>query len=484
MPEPLLFYDLVMKSVSQSESLTLKVLFSNNSSATKYSGMLLRSYLSLGVLLSANGLLCEAGAAVIEPRKTPFKDSVHVDASSSEVSNNDESSAMLTKPTAQSHYIHAIENLKKKEYKDALYDVSLAIKENPKLVLAYNLRARIYGLLGEYGKAMMDLKNAKRLAPKDIGALTEQGIVEIRFANYDKAIKCFKEANSIKESADAIISCGTCLLEQGKIDDAIKQYQKAVELDPAKPGNASLGVAYSIMGDAENSISNHTINIEANKDDMQGYKDRAWAYNNAGEFAKAIADCSKAIEINKDFATAYSTRATAYAGLGQKKRAVRDFTKALSLDAQYLKKYGKQVSPDELARIYLRRAFFDLVDGKFEPAINESKKVVKMAHIAPRIKAMAFLTIARANNLLGRYEAALKNSTFAINAYPFPLGGFFDRAFAYEQIGKPALAAKDYEKAAQRKNFYDGIGLIKPQSDSSRKLEATGPLTKDGFLTD
>ncbi len=358
--------------------------------------------------------------------------------------------------------MQSVENLRKKEYKKALVEASFAIKESPKWTLAYNLRARLYGLLGQYKKALDDLRLARKIDPKDVGAITEQGILELRFSNYDKALECFEKTNSMKENADSTLSIGTCFLETGKIEDAIKRYEKALELDPKKPANASLGVLYSIIGDNEKSILHHTKNLSANNDDQQGFKDRAWAYNNAGEFAKAVDDCTKAIELNKDFATAYSTRGTAYAGLGQKRKATRDFQKALELDAQFLKKYGTMVSPDENARISLRRAFIDLVESKYEHAINESKKVTKMTHIAPRIKAMAYLTLARANNSLARYGDALKFSDLAIQAYPYPLGGYFDRAFAYEHLGKTELASADYAKAKERPNFYDRIELIKP----------------------
>lgn len=410
-----------------------------------------------------------AKAAVIESHKTPFKDTGTVDSSSTwngldEERSTFESGANKSKPTAQSYYIRAVENLKKKEYKTALLEASLSIKENPKWALAYNLRARIYGLLGQYNKAMDDVRISKKIAPKDMSAFTEEGIVELRFANYDAALACFEKANKIKENADSLISCGTCLLEQGKLDEAIKRYEKALEIDPQKPGDASLGVLYSIMGQTEKSIEHHSRNLSANKDDSQGYKDRAWAYNNAGEFRKAIDDCTKAIELNKEFATAYSTRGTAYAGLGQKKKASRDFQKALELDALFLKKYGSLISPDEMARIYLRRAFIDLVDGKFQHAINESRKVIKMSHIAPRIKAMAYLTIARANNSLARYDDAVRYSSLAIDAFPYSLGGFFDRAYAYEHLGKAELASADYAKSKERSNFYDRIELIKPAS--------------------
>lgn len=407
-------------------------------------------------------------AAVVEYHQIPFKDPSSTSSwptsasDQSERSNN--SAALLSKPTAHSYYVQSVENLKKKEYKKALTEASFAIKLSPKWALAYSLRARLYGLLGQYRKALSDLRVAKKIAPKDMAAITEQGILELRFCNYDKALECFEKANSVKENADSTSGIGTCLLETGKIDDAIKRYEKALELDPKKPANASLGVLYSIIGDNEKSISHHTKNLTANNDDQQGFKDRAWAYNNAGEFAKAIDDCTKAIELNKDFATAYSTRGTAYAGLGQKKKAAHDFQKALELDTQFLKKYGTMISPDESARISLRRAFIDLVECKYEHAINESKKVTKMAHIAPRIKAMAYLTIARANNSLARYGEALKFSDLAIEAYPYPLGGYFDRAFAYEHLGKTKLASADYAKAKQRPNFYDRIELIKPAS--------------------
>ncbi len=89
--------------------------------------------------------------------------------------------------------------------------------------------------------------------------------------------------------------------QQGRFDDAIAEYSKAIELDP------SLAEAYSNRGDA---------------------------YRALGEIQRAIADYAEAIRLNPQDAGAYAGRALAYTALGKDREAEDDFEKAVELGVE------------------------------------------------------------------------------------------------------------------------------------------------------
>src|SRR4030042_6325994 len=82
---------------------------------------------------------------------------------------------------------------------------------------------------------------------------------------------------------------GAQLLEEGRDDEAIAEFNKAIELDP------ELAIAYS---------------------------NRGAAYIGKGDFDKALADCDMAIALDPLLAAAYNNRARAYHEKGELDKAL------------------------------------------------------------------------------------------------------------------------------------------------------------------
>ena len=112
--------------------------------------------------------------------------------------------------------------------------------------------------------------------------------------------------------AEKHYNAGVELQEQGRLEEAIGEYDEAIRLDP------QLALAYL---------------------------NRGAVYNEKNEFSKAIADCDKAIELAPNLFEAYYNRGLAYAELGEKAEATADFEKviALSDDPQLIEMAGQQI---------------------------------------------------------------------------------------------------------------------------------------------
>ena len=91
------------------------------------------------------------------------------------------------------------------------------IKIDPSWAEAWNKRATVYYMIGEYKKSQKDIDKVLELEERHFGALAGQGLVNIQLKNYEKAIKSYKKAKDIypsMQSAEIMIK---------KIEDLIKE---------------------------------------------------------------------------------------------------------------------------------------------------------------------------------------------------------------------------------------------------------------------
>tara|TARA_B100000287_G_scaffold94951_1_gene87075 strand:- start:269 stop:817 length:549 start_codon:yes stop_codon:yes gene_type:complete len=71
------------------------------------------------------------------------------------------------------------------------------IKLDPNWAEAWNKRATVLYLLGEFQKSQNDIDKVLRLEERHFGALAGQGLVNIQLKNYDKAIMSYEKAQKI-----------------------------------------------------------------------------------------------------------------------------------------------------------------------------------------------------------------------------------------------------------------------------------------------
>ncbi len=101
-----------------------------------------------------------------------------------------------------------------------------------------------------------------------------------------------------KGTAEWHLDQGNRLTGQGRYDEAIEEYNKAIEMAP---------------------------------EDADAYNNRGFAYVQKGELDQAIADFDKAIELDPELAEAYNNRGYAYYLKGEVAKAVSDFEKCIEL---------------------------------------------------------------------------------------------------------------------------------------------------------
>ena len=71
---------------------------------------------------------------------------------------------------------------------------------DPSWAEAWNKRATVYYMVGEFEKSQADINKVLELESRHFGALAGQGLVNIELENYEKAIKSYQQAQEIYPS--------------------------------------------------------------------------------------------------------------------------------------------------------------------------------------------------------------------------------------------------------------------------------------------
>ena len=85
----------------------------------------------------------------------------------------------------------------KQKFDQAIVVFSKVIDLDPKWAEAWNKRATVLYMVGEFQKSQDDIDKVLELEERHFGALAGQGLVNIQLENYDKAIISYKKAQQI-----------------------------------------------------------------------------------------------------------------------------------------------------------------------------------------------------------------------------------------------------------------------------------------------
>jgi len=137
-------------------------------------------------------------------------------------------------------------------------------------------------------------------------------------------------------SAGEHVELGIEYHDQGELDKAIAEFEKAIELDPNDAeAHRNLGTAYGEQGKWEESAAAYEQAIEINPTFGEAYGDVVGAYFYLERIPEAIEAGEKAIELASDYATAYNNLGIVYGSQGQVDAAIALFEKSIQIDPNY-----------------------------------------------------------------------------------------------------------------------------------------------------
>ena len=86
---------------------------------------------------------------------------------------------------------------------EAIEIFTKVIELDPSWPEAWNKRATVFYMVGEFEKSQKDIDEVLKLEKRHFGALAGQGLVNIKLENYDKAIKSYENVIEIYPSMNS-----------------------------------------------------------------------------------------------------------------------------------------------------------------------------------------------------------------------------------------------------------------------------------------
>lgn len=189
---------------------------------------------------------------------------------------------------------------------------------------------------------------------------------------------------------------GYYFLSEGKNEEAIADFNRAIDLDPANAHAYNLrGMANMHLSRNQEALRDFNKSIELKPDNAVAIVNRGWVLMNTSGGEEAFADFNRAIELDPAYAVAYNDRGIYFINNKRYDDAARDFDKAIALDPGYAEAYYDRGNVamlvknyDEAIRYYTRaigtrrgyaqayyyRGIAALYLGRKEAACNDLKQ--------------------------------------------------------------------------------------------------------------
>jgi tetratricopeptide (TPR) repeat protein len=141
---------------------------------------------------------------------------------------------------------------------------------------------------------------------------------------------------SVEAHAEANCLVGTSLLAQGRVDEAIIQYQKALALWPESANSHDgLGSAFYQKRRLDEAIIQYQKALEIKPDFARAHNDLGVCLLQAGRVNEAITQFQRALEIKPDFAAAHNNLGSTLVQLGRVNEAITQFQRALEIKPDF-----------------------------------------------------------------------------------------------------------------------------------------------------
>jgi tetratricopeptide (TPR) repeat protein len=248
-------------------------------------------------------------------------------------------------------------------------------------------------------------------------------------------------------------------LSLAKDIEVIKSLSDLVAFQPTAEDYFRLGNAHFLEGRYEDAITNYTKAIELDSYNPTVLNNRGFSLNKLGRDEEAFADYDKAIELNPDYAIALNNRGVSLSRLERYEEALTDYNKAIELN------------PDHLAALNNRGVSLSRL-GRYEEALTDYDKIIELNSSCSE----AEWNRGRLLDKLGRHQEAIAIYDKALELEPSNYTLLNNRGVSLHNLGRFEEAITSYDKAIeiQPENgvaWFNKACVYALQSDLYRTIE-------------
>lgn len=184
-------------------------------------------------------------------------------------------------------------------------------------------------------KAIIHLEKGVLILNTYADAFYHLGLAYKEKKDYNNAIKNFEQArkNKVFKEADFFVASGIAYGGAGKLDQAIADLLKAVELNPqAHDAYNNLGLYYNDKGEDEKAIASLRKAIEIKPEFEKAFYNLGNIYAKKGDYQTAIENYNKAVALDPKYEDAYNNIGNSYAAMKQYENALKYYNKVFELN--------------------------------------------------------------------------------------------------------------------------------------------------------
>jgi tetratricopeptide (TPR) repeat protein len=390
----------------------------------------------------------------------------------------------------------AIAYFRAEEYEKALTTLSKVVGHSPNNAAAHHMLGKTHFMLGNFERATAELEKALKLAPEDYDVTYTLGLaylkeqkVELAKGIYDRMIQ------RLGNRAQLRVLIGRAYRETGFLSEAIEEFQKAVDLDPAFPRvHYYLGLTYLLKGGAEKlgeAQAQFKIELASHPNEFFAHYYLGIAATVERKWPDAVAYLQTASKLQPDNPDPYFFIGQAFQGLNKHAEAIEAFRKAIALNpdlkhndyqvtnahyrlGQSLLKTGLKEAGDREIKLAadLKTAAFKRDEEKIKAfTANEGNKISEL------IAAEGITAVAPMNDAAGssKLQSEATFYTKMVAAAHNNIGMLRAERRDFRNAAVEFQLASNWDPALQGLNFNLGLAFYKAEEYES----ALTPLAND-----
>ena len=271
-------------------------------------------------------------------------------------------------------------------------------------------------------------------SPNKARGYDSRGNAYYRAGKFEQAIKDFNKAIELQPAyGTAYNNRGNAYKNTAKYKQALEDYSKAIELQPKyAEAYSNRGLVLNDAGKFEQALTDFEQAVKLQPNNASTYLNRGIVNTGAGKFDQAITDFNQAISLVPDYTEAYLSRGMAHAKFSQPDKAIADYSKAIEMNPQF-------------AQAYVNRGVVFGAQEQPEKAIADYNKAIE---IDPKY-ATAWYNRGNAYGKLQKTELAIADYTRTVEIDPKYKNAWCNRGNAYLKLGQLEKAIADYNKAIE-----------------------------------
>ncbi|MCB2183419.1 MAG: tetratricopeptide repeat protein [Desulfobulbaceae bacterium] len=190
---------------------------------------------------------------------------------------------------------------------------------------------------GEFDEAVGLFQRVLDSAPTDIAALTNLGTAQHRQGKLSEALDSFRQVLALDPNdLYGLNNLALVLKDLGELEEAESIFSKVIRLQPSAEAHHGLGLIHRKQGKQNDAVQSFQKALEINPDGIDSWRNIGIIYTEKMEFEKAIDVYEKIINQKPDDTESLNKLGLLHQKCGKLEEAVSFFRKALQLQPDFL----------------------------------------------------------------------------------------------------------------------------------------------------